>query len=125
VKTKRNFLIFAFAAVAVIASLYGLSPSWFARTFLDVDQLGVDQAHIFRAVMCLYLGLGLFWLWAAFRDRHRDTAVLTVMIFSGGLVVGRAISIIADGPPSPLLMFYAAIEIAIVPAAYWVYTRPD
>ncbi len=92
-KTKRNFLILAFAAVTVIALLYELSPSWFARTFLDVDQLSVDHAHISRAVMCLYLGLGLFWLWAAFRDRHRDTAVLTVIIFvAASLLAGQSAS---------------------------------
>ena len=36
--------------------------------------------------MCLYLALGLFWLYSAFNDRLRDTAILTTMVFAGGLV---------------------------------------
>ena len=124
-KIKKIFLIIAFAAVTVIALLYGLSPSWFARTFLDVDQLSVDSAHILRAVMCLYLGLGLFWLWAAISNKHTDAAVLTTIVFSGGLFFGRALSFVLDGTPSHLLIFYAVLEIAIVPVGFWVLARPD
>ena len=71
---------------SIIALLYGVAPFWFARTFLGVDELSVNLAHILRAVMCLYLALGLFWLYSAFNDRLRDTAILTTMVFAGGLV---------------------------------------
>jgi hypothetical protein len=121
---KKSFLILAFAIVSIIALLYGISPAWFARTFLGLDELSLDFAHILRAVMCLYLALGVFWLCAAWSDRHRDTAVLTTMIFAGGLVVGRLISFMIDGTPSPVLMTYAAMEITLVPIAYWIYQRP-
>jgi len=50
---------------------------------------------------------------------------LTTILFAGGLVIGRLISFIVDGQPAPLLMIYAALELALVPIAYWVYTRPD
>ena len=122
---KKSFLILAFAIVSIIALLYGISPAWFARTFLGLHELSLDFAHILRAVMALYLALGAFWLCAAFNDRHRDTAVLTTMIFAGGLVIGRLISFLVDGQPSPLLMLYAAMEITLVPIASWVYQRPD
>ena len=122
---KKYFLIFAFSAVAIIALLYGDSPQWFAQTFLDVSELSLDLAHILRAVMCLYLALGLFWLFSAFSDKYRNTAVLTTMIFSGGLVSGRIISLFADGQPSGILMLYVVMEFALVPAAYWVFKLPD
>jgi hypothetical protein len=122
---KKSFLILAFAIVSIIALLYGISPAWFARTFLGVHELHVNVAHILRAVMCLYLGLGLFWLYAAFSDKHRNTAVLTTIIFAGGLVIGRIVSFIADGQPSPLLMIYGVLEITLIPVAYWIFTRPD
>ena len=121
---KKYFLILAFGIVSVIAALYGISPAWFARTFLGVNELSVNFAHILRAVMCLYLGLGLFWLCAAFSDKHRNTAVLTTVIFAGGLVIGRIVSYFADGPPAPLLIVYGVLEITLVPIAYWVFTRP-
>ena len=103
---KKYFLIFAFIVVSIIAILYGLSPAWFAKTFLNVPAMSVDFAHILRAIMGLYLGLGLFWLFSAFNDRHRNTAVLTTAIFAGGLVCGRLTSLLADGWPSPILVVY-------------------
>ena len=122
---KKYFLIFAFGAVSVIALLYGVSPQWFARTFLDLSAVGLNIAHILRAVMCLYLALGLFWLFSAFNAEHRNTAVLTVGIFAGGLVTGRIISFFADGQPQPLLMLYIVMEFVFVPVAYWVFKLPE
>ena len=122
---KKAFLILAFAMVSIIALLYGIDPRWFARTFLGVDDLSVNFAHILRAVMCLYLALGCFWLFSAFSDAHRDTAILTTILFAGGLVIGRVLSFIIDGQPAPLLILYAALEFKIVPIAWWIYARPE
>ena len=122
---KRTFLTFAFAAVAIIGSLYGISPRWFARSFLGVTDLNLNFAHILRALMGLYLGLALFWLFAASSSKHTNTAVLTTVIFSAGLVCGRLLSILVDGIPSPILVFYGLIELALVPIAYLVYRLPE
>jgi len=122
---KKYFLIFAFSAVAIIALLYGVSPQWFMQTLLEVNEPSLDIAHILRAVMGLYLALGLFWLYAAFNDTYRNFAVLTTMLFSGGLVSGRIISLITDGVPSGILILYVVMEFALVPAAYWVFKLPD
>ena len=118
-------MILAFAMVSIIALLYGIDPPWFARTFLGVDDLSVNFAHILRAVMCLYLALACFWLFSAFSDAHRDTAILTTILFAGGLVIGRVLSFIIDGQPAPLLILYAALEFMIVPIAWWIYARPE
>lgn len=122
---KKIFLILAFSSLLIVALLYGISPYWFAATFLGVSQLDLNLAHILRAMMCLYLGFGLFWLFAAFSDKYRNTAVLTVMIFPAGLVVGRIISFFADGRPSPLLLLYFFAELIQAPLAYWVFRLPD
>lgn len=122
---KQLLLILASLAVSLIALLYGISPRWFAETFLDVPQLPVNLAHILRAVMTLYLSLGLFWLFAAFSPKYRDAALLTTVIFAGGLVIGRILSLFVDGWPSTLLLVYIALELALVPIAVWVYRLPD
>jgi hypothetical protein len=124
-RLKKAFLVLAFAMASVIALLYGISPEWFARNFLGGTEVSADLAHIFRAIMCLYLALACFWLFAAFSDAHRNSAILTSIVFAGGLVTGRLMSFIIDGQPSPLLIFYAAIELLLVPIAAWVYMRPD
>jgi hypothetical protein len=122
---KKYYLVFASVAVAVIALLYGVSPNWFGKIFLDVAPLDVSLSHILRAVMGLYLALGLFWLYAAFNDALRGPAVLTTVIFCAGLVSGRFLSLAIDGRPAPLLILYVFIELAMVPIGLWVYRRPD
>lgn len=124
-QAKKLFLLFAFVAVSIIALLYGLSPDWFALTFLGVERLDVDLAHILRAVMGLYLALGFFWCFSAFDDRLRGPAVLTTIVFSAGLVSGRLVSLAMDGKPSALLLFYMAIEFVLIPVALYVYRLPE
>jgi len=118
-------LIFAFSAVAIIALLYGVSPLWFMQNLLNVPNPGLDIAHILRAVMGLYLSLGLFWLYAAFNDTYRNFAVLSTILFSGGLVSGRIISLFADGLPSGILILYVVLEFILVPLAFWVFKLPN
>lgn len=62
---NKGYLIFAFSAVSAIGLLYGVMPEWFARTFIGVQMLDANSAHIFGAVMGLDLALGYFWLYAA------------------------------------------------------------
>lgn len=122
---KKYFLILGCVVVSGIAALYGVAPGWFARTFLGVAPLDVNFAHILRAVMCLYLGLGLFWLRAAFVPARRNVALLTMMVFASGLLAGRLLSFLTDGKPARLLQGYAAIEFLLLPVAYWIYRLPD
>ena len=101
------------------------TPKWFARTYLGITELDVNIAHILRAVMCLYLALGVFWLFSAFDVRYRNTAILTTGIFAGGLVSGRIISLYADGQPQSILVLYIVLEFVLVPMAYWVFKLPE
>lgn len=122
---KKYFLLLACFTVVIIALLYGVSPHWFARLFLGITDVSIDLAHILRSIMCLYLALGVFWFCAAFSDTYRNMAVLTTMIFSGGLVSGRLISLVIDGQPSSILMVYIILEFIFVPVSYWVFRLPE
>ncbi|MGF1694687.1 DUF4345 domain-containing protein [Vibrio lamellibrachiae] len=117
---KKKYLIFSFFAVMPIALAYGISPNWFASTFLGINTLDINIAHILRAIMCLYIGLGAFWLYAAFHEAYRNPALVTVIIFAGGLVIGRLISVLVDGQPKPILLFYIGLEFLFVPLTCWV-----
>jgi hypothetical protein len=123
---KKALLIFAFFTICVIGSIYGVSPEWFFKTFLvDSQPPTIDQAHILRAVMMLYVALGFFWLWCAFSDKYRDAGIVVIGVFCGGLVIGRILSVVADGTPSPLLILYIFMELALVPICIWLLRRPD
>jgi len=75
--------------------------------------------------MGLYLAFAVFWLYSAFSNRHRSTAVLTCVVFAGGLVIGRCIGYFADGQPKPLLMLYIFLELSLIPIAYWPFKLPE
>ena len=122
---KRAFLIFAFVAVTIFGLLYGISPTWYAATFLGITDLNPNVAHILRAVAGLYLALALFWLYGAFNDKYRDAGILTAILFAGGLVAGRCVSLIVDGRPAPVLLIYGAMEFAVVLVGLWVFRLPE
>ena len=123
---KKVLLVFSFVTICVIALLYGISPQWFFDTFLVTSQEpSIDQSHILRAVMMLYIALGLFWLCCAFSDRYRDAGIIVLAVFCGGLVAGRFLSIIVDGIPSPILILYIFMELSIVPVCIWLLRRDN
>ena len=123
---KKVLLVFSFVTICVIALLYGISPQWFFDTFLVTSQEpSIDQSHILRAVMMLYMALGLFWLCCAFSDRYRDAGIIVLAVFCGGLVAGRFLSIIVDGIPSPILILYIFMELSIVPVCIWLLRRDN
>jgi hypothetical protein len=122
---KKAFLIFSFVAVTIFGLMYGISPKWYAATFLNITNLNLNVAHILRALAGLYVALAAFWLYAAFNDKYRDTAILTAILFAGGLAAGRCLSLIADGQPAPVLLFYGAAEFVVVVIGYWVFRLPE
>lgn len=123
---KKGVLIFSFITITIIALLYGVSPQWFFSTLLVNAQVpNIDQSHILRAVMMLYIALGLFWLYSAFNDKFRDAGIIVLALFCGGLVTGRILSVLVDGQPSPILILYIFMELSLVPVCIWLLRRGD
>ena len=123
---KKSLLILSFLTISTIALLYGVSPQWFFESFLiDSQAPTVDQSHILRAVMGLYIALGLFWLYAAFNNKFRDAGILVLAIFCGGLVTGRILSVIIDGLPSSIMIVYIFMELSLVPICVWLLRQED
>ena len=110
-KLMRLFLLSVALFIVPIALNYGLFPARSLPLFLTIPELSTDQTHIYRGVMCLYLGVGLFWAVSAFKPEWQRVAVITAIGFAWSIAVGRIISLIVDGWPSPLLLIYLGIEI--------------
>ena len=106
------FLIGAALLLIPIALNYGLVPAKTLPMFLDMEVSATDQIHIFRGVMCLYLGVALFWAVSAFKPEWQRVAVVTAIGFAWSIALGRVISLAVDGRPSLLLLVYLGIEIA-------------
>lgn len=122
---KKYFLLTCSISIAIIGLIYGAAPQWFAQTFLDMPEIDGNFAHVLRAVMGIYLAFGGFWLYAAFNSEHQNTALLTGIILVAGLIIGRVISMLVDGRPSAIFVFYLAIELVLLPVAYWFYKQPS
>lgn len=121
---KKALLILSFATISVIALLYGVSPTWFFEQFLvGSHPPSIDQSHIMRAVMMLYIFLGGFWLFSAFSEKYRDAGILILCLFCGGLVSGRILSVLVDGTPSPILIVYILLELSLVPICILLLRR--
>jgi hypothetical protein len=110
-KLMRLYLLLVAALVVPIALSYGIRPHSVLPRLFDMSVSGTDQVHIFRAMMCLYLGAALFWTIGAFVPAWQRTAVIWAVFFALSLAAGRAISLVIDGPASLLLVIYLVVEI--------------
>ena len=108
----RLVLILAAVGLVPIAFSYGIAPSKTVTYLLEFPVEGTSQTHVFRAIMGLYLANVLFWLAGAFLYSLKLPALWSLFIFMGGLAAGRIVSIVVDGVPNFVLMFYLCAEIA-------------
>ena len=107
----KAFLVLAAAGLTPIALGYGLVPATSLAFLFDIDASAINSAHIFRAVMGLYLALAAFWVAGALRDRLRLPALYSLTVFMFGLAAGRALSLLLDGMPHWLLFVYMILEV--------------
>ncbi|ODR99168.1 hypothetical protein AUC68_03855 [Methyloceanibacter methanicus] len=89
-KLMRLFLLGAALLIVPIALNYGLVPSTTLPMFLTIPDLSTDQTHIYRGVMCLYLGVGLFWAVSAFKPEWQRVAVITAIGFAWSIAAGAS-----------------------------------
>jgi hypothetical protein len=62
----------------------------------------------------LFSGIALFLLLCARRAEWRRPGLVALVFTSGGLVVGRTIGLIVDGPAIPLIYALLASEVAVL-----------
>jgi hypothetical protein len=120
----RFYLLFSAAGLFVIALSYGVAPAAILPSALDVTVEGTDLAHIFRAIMGLYLGMVVLWVLGAFWANLTRAAVIAEVTFMIGLAFGRVVSIVIDGIPSVLLVVYAVLEISMGLWGVLILKRP-
>ena len=107
----RIFLLAAAVGLTPIALSYGVRPHSSIPFLFGFPVDGVEAAHIFRAVMGLYLAQALFWLAGALKPTLTTAALWSVTVFMWGLAVGRAFSLIIDRMPKPILLVYLLLEL--------------
>lgn len=108
--SDRLLLILAAVGLVPVALSYGLMPSQSVTYLLGFSVDGTNQTHVFRAIMGLYLANVGFWLAGAAIPSFRVPALWSLLVFMGGLAAGRVISLLIDGMPNFILLFYLLAE---------------
>lgn len=117
----RSFLIFCAVGLVPIALGYGAKPSVSLEALFGVTVDTINLTHILRAVMGLYLGMVVIWLWGAFDKSLTQTALVCCAVFMLGLAAGRLLSFMLDGLPHWLLIVYALLEVLLGIVAIHLY----
>jgi hypothetical protein len=118
---SKAFLIFCSVGLVPIALGYGAKPSVNLDTLFGINVDTTNLTHIMRAVMGLYLGMVVLWLWGAVKNQMTAPALVSCAVFMLGLAAGRVLSFILDGMPHWLLIVYAVLEIVLGLIAITLY----
>ena len=121
----RTFLLFCAVGLVPIALGYGAKPSASLDILFGITVDTTNLTHIMRAVMGLYLGMVVLWVWGAFNKQMTAPALVSCGVFMLGLAAGRILSFIVDGMPHLLLVVYAILEIVLGLAAIAIYKGDD
>jgi hypothetical protein len=108
----KLFLLFVAAILVPPALSYGIDPAAVLPKTMTIAVGGTDQIEMLRAIMGLYLGMTVFCAIAAFTPAWRHVAVIWAVFFLYSIAAGRILSLVVDGVPSPILLFYMAVELA-------------
>jgi len=112
-RAQRLFLLILALSLLPVALAYGAIPQVSLPWLYGLPEPDQTTRHLFRAIMGLYLAMITFWLVGALRPTLRLPALLSVFVFVTGIALGRILSILLDGWPQPLLVFYLFAEIAL------------
>jgi hypothetical protein len=102
---------------------YGANPTESLDALFDITVDTTNLTHIMRAIMGLYLGMVVIWVWGAFDKRLTTPALVSCAVFMLGLAAGRFLSFILDGMPHWLLVVYAALEVVLGILAVVLYRQ--
>ncbi|MCL1093832.1 DUF4345 domain-containing protein [Shewanella kaireitica] len=108
---SSKFLILTVIGLTPIALSYGLFPTLSLHFLFGIEAEGVNFTHIFRAVMGLYFANAAFWLLGAYKQKYRQAALYSLIVFMFGLGAGRLLSLMIDGMSHWLLFVYLLLEV--------------
>ena len=120
----RNLhLIISAILLVPIAFAYGIAPGSILTLLFDFNVETIDLHNIFRAIMCLYLGMTVISVAGIFKQRYWETATIIIIVFMGALAIGRLASFVADGIPSITLIIGFFAEVCLAALSYYNWKK--
>ena len=122
-RTKREIitklhLVISVLIVIPVAVIYGFYPELF-----DLSAQTPNDHNFHKAVMGVYVGFSVFWMFGIAKNAYLKLAVITHIVFMIGLGFGRAISMCIDGAPTWIYIFGMFAELGIGAYGMWVLRR--
>jgi hypothetical protein len=108
---RQKFLVLTAWCLMPLALSYGADPQSSHNFPFGITIDGINDTHIFRAIMGLYFALSAFWLLGAYRVKLRLPALYCLTVFMLGLAAGRVLSVVIYGNPHRLLFVYFVLEV--------------
>ncbi len=112
-EANKIFLWICAIGLIPVGLSYGVVPEQSLNWLLGLTVESVDEMHVFRGIMGLYLGMAALWIIGATNEEYEHAAILAVVFFMSGLAVGRILSILVDGLPHWILVNYTVVEVVI------------
>ena len=100
--------------VALVLTFVGIQLAFAPNRYLTGFGAAISDPNllnVFRSFGGFYLGFAAYLLVASRKENLMDGAVLGVILVMSGLLVGRIISLVADGLPNPKLWTSLVIEL--------------
>ena len=110
-KKESFFLVFVAIGVFCVSLGYGFLPSLTMPFLYEIEVTNTNLLNILRAISGLYIALVIFWIVGAYNSNLQLPALWSLTIFMTGIAAGRIASILIDGLPSPIFIFYLFLEI--------------
>jgi len=110
-KKESFFLVFVAIGVFCVSLGYGFLPNLTMPFLYDIEVSNTNLSNILRAISGLYIALVIFWIVGAYNSNLQLPALWSLTIFMTGIALGRISSILIDGLPSPIFIFYLFLEI--------------
>ena len=111
IKKESFFLVFVAIGVFFASLGYGFLPSLTMPFLYEIEVTNTNLLNILRAISGLYIALVTFWILGAYNSNLQLPALWSLTIFMTGIALGRVASILIDGLPGPIFIFYLFIEI--------------
>ncbi|OZV70875.1 DUF4345 domain-containing protein [Winogradskyella aurantia] len=113
---SKIHLIISILIVVPVAFVYGFNPEF----LFEIHPESTDEHNILKAIMGLYLGLATIWILGLYKPYFYRTALTTNTVFMLGLGLGRCLSMLTEGMPSPAFIFGTIGELVLGVYGLWV-----
>ena len=115
------FLIIIGLAFAMVGVQALISP----QTVMDNVAINLDNISALSSTRAMYGGVNflfaLFCIYGAFRARRE--ALILVALYTLGFVIGRSVSMTADGIPNSFVLTWFAVEAVVAMTALFLLAR--